>query len=705
MERKLLLCVMVFCFVLHSLLAQTNGSIEKSTVLFTQESGATPFNYDKYKADGIFWGFMPNASIESDAAINDWVAKVENRTSDGKYYFGRGEFDWGWKWMIDFMDNPASYWAKDLNGNDIHWGNAADNGGTYNGQVHSWMSHQGPEFLEWLKYQADRMSLAPVSHMMFDSQTSATRTLHWLGGDFSVHSMNGFREYMRNKYSAQELMNLGINNINNFNYRQFLLNNGFTLQMYRNRANSINGNIPLYKDFVYFQRQSLNDVMEQLFEYIDTIRPGIEIGATTNVVEPRGYVFSDRLTYLAGEYGHPHDVATSPSIEPLLHYKAAEALNKDLIYFPYPDAFQALNERNSPRQARAWIAQAYATGSIFTIPGRVWVGGSTTWDTGWENFADVYEFIHNHSELFDDYKAVSNVALVYSVYASLLEGGMAGSAKARETLEYLVTRNISFDLKIFGDPDRPVAPTVSELEQYDVVVHNSDVQYLTTAQNQILNTSSSNVIPIANASDIMGNLSWKINVLRNDEWVNNLISALPRMSSEDSSAPYALHLINRKYNAAEDTAQTHNNISVKIPAAVFPNSIVEASLHMPGKPSVDLSFQTDGSGAITLDIGTFNSCWGLIELKHDNILSTEDIIFDSETVSLYPNPVNTYVNITNAHSLDVSSFEIYSVQGKLIISGQYESNSIDISTLTKGIYLVKINSNLGDSVIKKLIKN
>ncbi|MBQ4805744.1 T9SS type A sorting domain-containing protein [Aquimarina sp. MMG015] len=705
MNRKLLLLAMAFYYMSYNLLGQTNGSIEKSTVLFTQESVATPFNYDKYKADGIFWGFMPNASIESDVAINQWVTKVENHTADSKYYFGRGEFDWGWKWMIDFMDDPGSYWAKNLDGDDINWGNAADNGGTYNGQVHSWMSHQGPDFLEWLKYQVDRMTLAPVTHMMFDSQTSATRTLHWLGGDFSVHSMNGFREYMRGKYTAQELTNLGINNINNFNYRQFLLNTGMTLQTYRNRANSINGNIPLYKDFVYFQRQSLNDMMEKLFEYIDTIRPGIEIGATTNVVEPRGYIYSDRLTYLAGEYGHPSDIATSPPIEPLLHYKAAEALDKTLIYFPYPDAFKALYDRSSPRQARAWIAQAYATGSIFTIPGKVWIGGSNTWDTGWENFADIYEFIHDHNELFDDYEAVSNVALAYSVYASLLEGGMAGSLKARQTLEYLVERNISFDIKIFGDPDQPVVPTVSELGQYDVVVHDSDVQYLTNAQNQILNQSSSNVISMDNAGNINGNLSWKINVLRNGEWVNYLVSTFPRMSSEDPSAPYVLHLINRKYNAAEDTSQAHENISIKIPATVFPKAITGATLHMPGKASVDLLFETDNTGAMILDIGTFDSCWGIIELTQANILSTDDIVFNSETVSLYPNPANRYVDITNASMLGVSSIKIYNVQGELIMNNVFQSAPIDISALASGFYLVEINNDSGDSVVKKLIKN
>ena len=694
-----LVLIVAFSFILGNALAQSNnGPIKKSMILFTQQSGATTFNYGKYKADGVFWGHMPNSSIESDRAMDQWVENVENRTSDGKYHFGRGEFDWGWKWMIDFMDDPESYWAKDLNGNNINWTN-----NRYKGHTHSWQSHHGPDFLAWLKYQVDRMTLAPVTHMMFDSQTSATRTVHWLAGDFSIHSMNGFRAYMKEKYSIQELRAMGINDINSFNYRRFLLDRGFTARTYRNRAISIEGNIPLYKDFVYFQRQSLNEVMEELFAYVDTIRPGIAVGATTNLIEPRGFVFSDRMTYLAGEYGHPHDAATSPPFEPILHYKAAESLDKTLIYFPYPDAFKALQDRDAPRQSRAWIAQAYAMGSIFTIPGTVWVG-SGTWNTGWKNHADIYELVHDHSELFDDYKAVSNVAMAYSVYASLLVRGMQGSAKANETLAYLMKENISFDLKIFGDPDRPIAPTKEELEPYDVIVHDSDIQYLTEEQNKILNANGSKVVSVENPNGIASLLSWKIDVLREGEVRNELISALPR-ASKDKAAPYVLHLINRKYNPSIDNAQTHRGISVKIPSTVFNSTTIEgAKLHLPGKASVDLSFKIE-SGIMTLDIGTFEDCWGIVEFDHT--LSNDDVSIDSESISLYPNPANKYVTIKNASTREISSVEVYNVEGKRIMSNQVNSNTLNlnISALAKGVYIVKINSISGGTAIKKLIKN
>lgn len=103
--RKSILFVLVFIPLIHSnLLAQSgNGTIKKSLVLFTQPSGESELNYDKFKADGLFWGFMPNQNIDSDPVINNWANQVANTRSKGRYYFGRGEYDWGWKWMVDFM--------------------------------------------------------------------------------------------------------------------------------------------------------------------------------------------------------------------------------------------------------------------------------------------------------------------------------------------------------------------------------------------------------------------------------------------------------------------------------------------------------------------------------------------------------------------------------------------------------------------------
>jgi hypothetical protein len=611
----LLLNVICFCNITNRTWAQ-NVQIKKSLVLFTQASAENDANYQRFKADGLFWGFMNGNSITNNSDLTQYVNHVTTNRSRGRVHFGRGEFDWGWKWYIDYMGADVdNYWSKNFDLNNIYWGS-----NQYKGVRHSWQSHHGPKFEGFLKFQFDKLNLANISHVFFDSQTSGTRTLQWYGGDYSVHSMNGFREYLKQKYTPQELTNLGITNINTFNYRQFLLNKGFTQNTIKSRGGSIEGNIPLYKDFVYFQRDALNKKMETLFDHINTLRPGIPIGATTNLIEPRGYIFSDKLTYLAGEFGMPSDVATSPSTEHVLHYKAAEATNKTLIYFPYPDAFKDLQQRNAPRQSRAWIAQAYAMGSIFTIPGKVWTNSTPSlWDMGWQNHVDLYTFVKDHSQLFDDYKAVSNVALGYSVYASLLHSGMSGSQTTRATVDALVKANISFDFKIFGDPDRPITPTNQELAPYDVVALDADKQYFTTDQNQLITQNNAKVVTINNPTNLTGitsRLSWKLDVLQNGTVRNDIISVLPRASTKDASAPYVLHLINRKYDPTKDNATTHNNIVIKVPTSMLPNRILSAKLHKLDKTTVNLPLNTNTPGHILLNIGTFKDCWAMIELVH-----------------------------------------------------------------------------------------
>ena len=74
--------------------------------------------------------------------------------------------------------------------------------------------------------------------------------------------------------------------------------------------------------------------------------------------------------------------------------------------------------------------------------------------------------------------------------------------------------------------------------------------------------------------------------------------------------------------------------------------------------------------------------------------------FNSQTVQLYPNPVADYFSISG---LDDPKVTIFDAQGRKIVVTQ-NTNQIDATVLTKGIYLVKMESH-GKSVVKKLVKN
>ena len=61
-----------------------------------------------------------------------------------------------------------------------------------------------------------------------------------------------------------------------------------------------------------------------------------------------------------------------------------------------------------------------------------------------------------------------------------------------------------------------------------------------------------------------------------------------------------------------------------------------------------------------------------------------------QKVILYPNPVTNEINFKGI--LNNTSYEIYSIDGKLLDKGNYHpSSSIKVSTLPVGIYIIKIN--------------
>lgn len=83
-----------------------------------------------------------------------------------------------------------------------------------------------------------------------------------------------------------------------------------------------------------------------------------------------------------------------------------------------------------------------------------------------------------------------------------------------------------------------------------------------------------------------------------------------------------------------------------------------------------------------------------------NTLSTDS--FTSATFKVYPNPAsNGFVNITSPSSGAIS-VNVFDVLGKQVLNNTISNNSLNVSTLNAGMYILKISQN-GNSVTKKLV--
>jgi hypothetical protein len=83
-----------------------------------------------------------------------------------------------------------------------------------------------------------------------------------------------------------------------------------------------------------------------------------------------------------------------------------------------------------------------------------------------------------------------------------------------------------------------------------------------------------------------------------------------------------------------------------------------------------------------------------------NAVQEEDI-----TVSVYPNPASKSITISSGNII-IKSIEIYNPLGQKVYQMKVnaKSKSIDVNSLSKGVYIIGANTDKG-YIKKKLIKN
>jgi hypothetical protein len=97
---------------------------------------------------------------------------------------------------------------------------------------------------------------------------------------------------------------------------------------------------------------------------------------------------------------------------------------------------------------------------------------------------------------------------------------------------------------------------------------------------------------------------------------------------------------------------------------------------------------------IVLDLVSFGSCTLVSSVEEGQLLK----------MTIYPNPANQYINITEASDF-IQSVEIFDVSGKLIQSNIYEQaleTSVNIQNIDTGIYFIRVQSNSG-TINRKLV--
>ena len=75
---------------------------------------------------------------------------------------------------------------------------------------------------------------------------------------------------------------------------------------------------------------------------------------------------------------------------------------------------------------------------------------------------------------------------------------------------------------------------------------------------------------------------------------------------------------------------------------------------------------------------------------------------NNDKITLYPNPAK---NLLTIHSdFELRKIEIYNLSGKEVIINPITNNTIDISHLNDGTYILKMNKRNGEVIHRRFIK-
>ncbi len=125
---------------------------------------------------------------------------------------------------------------------------------------------------------------------------------------------------------------------------------------------------------------------------------------------------------------------------------------------------------------------------------------------------------------------------------------------------------------------------------------------------------------------------------------------------------------------------------------VFADNMVSVTVTF-GAQTTDMGYARipNGTGNFIIQAPTFNA--------NNESLNTPS--YSTKDVKIYPNPVETVLNIDAP--VTIHTIQLYSSLGQLLIDGEFNSNQIELnlSKLGSGVYLLKVNNSISKIILKK----
>jgi hypothetical protein len=341
-----------------------------------------------------------------------------------------------WKSKNDLPKQLKDAYIKDFDGNLVMI------------QDLVFMNLMHPEFQLWLKEFIKNEIDNGVDGFVIDETVGTSIAPSLLGG-FDNYSLTEFNNYLKKKYTLKELSDMGINDINSFNYKNWIIENNLKESYGENFRELFLG-----EEFYNFHLEYTNEFIYSLIKFAKNYS-NKDLIITANVdplYYPLDTKYIQELDYYTIEHFNFYGNEFSRFNSAVPSIKYSNSLGKHAIMLPAVADYGFLNNKGKKigsNLVNFLIAESYATNSYFMYFDieKEFMGYKFIADK--DILLPYYSFIRNNPKLFLNLKTNNKVGIIHPpLFFEEDMGPVSSSIGYANSLSIL---NIGYDFTNFNN--------------------------------------------------------------------------------------------------------------------------------------------------------------------------------------------------------------------------------------------------------------
>lgn len=297
-----------------------------------------------------------------------------------------------------------------------------------------------PAWQAWAKGKVREHVDAGTDGFAFDEHWGTAEAVKDGIGPFDEYALAGFREYLKRTYTTAQLREKGVQDIDAFNYRDFLVRGGYR----ESYAGKDRAKVPFMDDYYVYLLRASSDAISGLIDYAKAY--GREKGRTLLFAanaDPlyhfKEFPFYDKLDFYVFEHewfpawrreggNRPFDAGAPVGAQ--LHYARVRGQSAAVMYGIYDGAFlNRTGQRSGTILLQHEFAEAYANLGYYMYFDLVnylnmtFVGDRSL-------LRPYYGFVRAHPEAFNNLATRADVAVLLPPTVFISETGGADGAQA-----------------------------------------------------------------------------------------------------------------------------------------------------------------------------------------------------------------------------------------------------------------------------------